>query len=636
MCSDTCNGVESDIQCLRDLKASLTDPNGSLSSWVFDNTTEGFICKFVGIECQYPDESKVHNIRLLNMGLKGRFPLALKNCTSMRVLDLSNNELSGTLPPDIGEIIPYVKILDLSYNNFRGDIPATIVNCNFLNSLSLQNNRLTGQIPWLLGRLHGLSMLNVSDNSLSGEIPPFTALWMPSSFANNAGLCGWSLDACKESALKTSHIKVIIAVTVGPILLVVIVFSAIFLFSFHRISNKKNKEDEELVASKGMKSIEGTKDIKSQRTPRRYCNVHFSIFEKTVPKMRLTNLLKTTQNFSENSIIRSGRAGIMYKAMLLDGSSLAIRRLHDSEYSHKEFMSEMTMLGSLKHRNVVPLLGFCIARNERLLVYKYMPKGTLYQQLHERHMEWPLRLKIAIGVARGLAWLHHQCDPCIIHRKISSKRILLDEDYEPKISKFRSVGLMHPLGTHLSVHVNVKYDDMGLVAPEFTNKVVASRAGDVYSFGVVLLELITGQKPTKVANAPKGFKGNLVEWITYLKNKSLLSHAFDRSLIGKGSDNELLRFLRVAVACIVLDPEERPMMHAVYQHLQSIGKRYHIADEDEIELPQVCIDMDRPDELNVRQQIQEVQQKGLNMQRIVVDIILVLEICNLRKSSFVY
>ncbi|XP_058094043.1 probably inactive leucine-rich repeat receptor-like protein kinase At5g48380 isoform X2 [Magnolia sinica] len=343
-----------------------------------------------------------------------------------------------------------------------------------------------------------------------------------------------------------------------------------------------------------------------EHTARKYCNVHISTFEKTVPKMRLHNLRKATNYFSKNTIIRSGRAGILYKAMLLDGSSLAIMRLRDSQYSDKEFISEMTMLGRLKHRNVVPLLGFCIARKERLLIYKYMPKGTLYQQLHEGYMEWPLRLRIAIGVARGLAWLHHSCDSCIVHCNISSKRILLDEDYEPKISKFRSAALLDPLNTHLSVHANIKSDDMGLVAPEFTSKVVASQAGDVYSFGVVLLELITGEKATKVANAPKGVKGFLVEWIAYLEKNSRLRHAIDRSLIGKGYDDELLRFLRVALACVVFDPEERLTMLVVYRLLRSIG-------------PQVCIDMDGPDELNVRRQIQEIQQNGLNMQRIVVD-----------------
>ncbi|XP_058094359.1 probably inactive leucine-rich repeat receptor-like protein kinase At5g48380 [Magnolia sinica] len=379
------------------------------------------------------------------------------------------------------------------------------------------------------------------------------------------------------------------------------------------------RKEEHVEAIQWVKSTQGTKEIKSEHTTRRYGNVHISTFEGTVPRMRLNNLLKATNNFSKDNIIGSGRAGTVYKAMLLDGSSLAIRRLHDSEYSHKEFMSEMTMLGSLKHRNVVPLLGFCIARNERLLVYKYMPKGTLYQQLHERHMEWPLRLKIAIGVARGLAWLHHQCDPCIIHRKISSKRILLDEDYEPKISKFRSVGLMHPLGTHLSVHVNIKTNDMGFSAPEFGSKVVASRAGDVYSFGGVLLELITGEKLTEAANAPKRLQGNLVEWITELKNAYLLSHAIDRSLMGKGCYNELVQFQRVAVDCIAFDLEERPTMLVVYQLLQSIGKRYHFIDEDEMQRPQICIDVDGPDELNVRQQIQEIQQNGLNLRRIIVD-----------------
>jgi serine/threonine protein kinase len=150
------------------------------------------------------------------------------------------------------------------------------------------------------------------------------------------------------------------------------------------------------------------------------------MFEKSVSKMRLSDLMKATSDFSNNNIIGAGRTGPMYKAVFSEGCFLMVKRLQDSQRLEKEFVSEMNTLGNVKHRNLVPLLGFCVAKKERFLVYKFIENGTLYDKLHPlepeiRNMDWPLRLKIAIGTARGLAWLHHNCNPRIIHRNISSK-----------------------------------------------------------------------------------------------------------------------------------------------------------------------------------------------------------------------
>ena len=148
-----------------------------------------------------------------------------------------------------------------------------------------------------------------------------------------------------------------------------------------------------------------------------------------------------------------------------------VKRLQESQYTEKQFMSEMGTLGTVKHRNLVPLLGFCMAKRERLLVYKNMPNGNLHDQLHHADgvstLDWTTRLKIAIGAAKGLAWLHHSCNPRIIHQNISSKYILLDADFEPKISDFGLARLMKPIDTHLSTFVNEEFGDLGYVAPEY-------------------------------------------------------------------------------------------------------------------------------------------------------------------------
>lgn len=327
------------------------------------------------------------------------------------------------------------------------------------------------------------------------------------------------------------------------------------------------------------------------------------MFENPVSKMKLSDLMKATKEFSKENIIATGRTGTMYRAVLPDGSFLAVKRLQDSQHSESQFTSEMKTLGQVRHRNLVPLLGFCIAKREKLLVYKHTPKGSLYDQLHEEgkdcKMDWPLRLRIGIGAAKGLAYLHHTCNPRILHRNISSKCILLDDDYEPKISDFGLARLMNPLDTHLSTFVNGEFGDIGYVAPEYGSTLVATPKGDVYSFGVVLLELITGERPTQVSTAPDNFRGNLVEWITYLSNNAILQDSIDKSLIGKDNDSELMQFLKVACSCTVSTAKERPTMFEVYQLLRAIGEKYHFSAGDDMMLPPLTTDGETPDELIV-------------------------------------
>ncbi|CAN6554378.1 unnamed protein product [Malus baccata var. baccata] len=573
------SAVESDINCLKSLKATLQDPLGYLnSSWDFNNNTEGFICNFLGIECWHPHESKVLNIKLSDLGLKGPFPHGIANCTSLTGLDLSSNKLSGPLPEDIGRIISFITTLDLSSNSFSGQIPTNITNCSYLNVLKLDSNQFTGNIPLGIGQLGRMKSFSVANNQLSGPVPDFgnNSGITAESYANNAGLCGKLLNPCR-GAQKKSNSVVIVAAGVGgaTFAALVVIFALVFLM--RRVSAKKKEEDPE--GNKWAKSLKKTKAVK------------VSMFEKSLSKMKLSDLMRASNSFCKDNIIGTGRTGTMYKAVLDNGTPLMVKRLQESQHSEKEFLSEMTTLGNIEHRNLVPLLGFCTAKRERLLVYRYMPNGTLHDQLHPadaegaKIMDWPTRLKIGIGAARGLAWLHHNCNPRIIHRNISSKCILLDADFEPRISEFGLARLMNPIDTHLSTFVNGEFGDLGYVAPEYTRTLVATPKGDVYSFGTVLLELVTGERATHISKAPEDFKGNLVEWIMQLSSKSQLLDALDKSLVGKGVNDELFQFLKVASNCVGPIAKERPTMFEVYQLLRAIGEKYHFTVEDEMMMP---------------------------------------------------
>lgn len=251
-----------DVECLKSIKQTLKDPSGSLAdSWDFRNTSEGSICHFSGVDCWNPGENKVLNLRLSNMGLEGEFPSGLANCKSITGVDLSYNNLSGRLPPDISKKIPFVTTLDLSFNLFTDEIPVDISNCSFLNSINLQHNRLNGTIPWKMAILSRLTSLNVADNQLSGTIPPFNFSMPVSSFAGNPGLCGAPLAVCQGPA-KKSKTSVTVCSAVASVIVTLLIVSAVICFCSRRVSvKKKEKEVVENLWAKRLKGVKATKVI---------------------------------------------------------------------------------------------------------------------------------------------------------------------------------------------------------------------------------------------------------------------------------------------------------------------------------------------------------------------------------------
>uniref|UniRef100_K3XSH6 Leucine-rich repeat-containing N-terminal plant-type domain-containing protein n=1 Tax=Setaria italica TaxID=4555 RepID=K3XSH6_SETIT len=195
--SSSCFGSDPDVQCLKTVQESVIDPNGMLkSSWIFENNTAGFICRFTGVECWHPDENRVLSLRLSNLGLQGQFPQGLENCTSMTGLDLSSNNFSGPIPSNIAWQLSSLTFLDLSYNKFSGELPIGISNITYLNTLNLQHNQLSGRIPSQFALLPRLQEFNVADNQLSGAIPPALQRFPSSNFVGNQGLCGPPLHDC--------------------------------------------------------------------------------------------------------------------------------------------------------------------------------------------------------------------------------------------------------------------------------------------------------------------------------------------------------------------------------------------------------------------------------------------------------
>ena len=254
--------TQDDIDCLKSIKDSLEEDafNYLNSSWNFNNNTEGFICGFTGVDCWHPDENKVLNIRLSDMGLKGEFPKGIVKCSSMTGLDLSSNKFYGSIPSNISKLIPFVTSLDLSSNNFSGNISTNLANCSFLNILKLDNNKLTGQIPPELGLLSRLKTFSVSNNLLTGQIPNFQTSFTADNFANNPGLCGKPLDLC-QSTSKGAKTGVIAGAAVAGVT-VAAIGVGISLFYFHKVSVMRKKDDDP-EGNKWAKSLKGAKGIKA-------------------------------------------------------------------------------------------------------------------------------------------------------------------------------------------------------------------------------------------------------------------------------------------------------------------------------------------------------------------------------------
>ncbi|WVZ09642.1 hypothetical protein V8G54_014172 [Vigna mungo] len=308
-------------------------------------------------------------------------------------------------------------------------------------------------------------------------------------------------------------------------------------------------------------------------------------------------LMKATNGFSSQNLLGEGGFGCVYKGHLPDGREIAVKQLKiGGGQGEREFKAEVEIISRIHHRHLVSLVGYCIEDSRRLLVYDYVPNNTLYFHLHGENqpvLEWANRVKIAAGAARGLAYLHEDCNPRIIHRDIKSSNILLDFNYEAKVSDFGLAKLALDANTHITTRVMGTF---GYVAPEYASSGKLTEKSDVYSFGVVLLELITGRKPVDVSQ-PLGDE-SLVEWkdeelmpleiavLPVKKNISvdmarpLLSHAIDTEEFSSLADprleknyieSDLYCMIEVAAACVRHSASKRPRMGQVVRAFDSLG-----------------------------------------------------------------
>lgn len=284
----------------------------------------------------------------------------------------------------------------------------------------------------------------------------------------------------------------------------------------------------------------------------------------------LRDLDFATNRFSAVNVLGEGGYGVVYRGRLINGTEVAVKKLlNNLGQAEKEFRVEVEAIGHVRHKNLVRLLGYCIEGVHRMLVYEYVNNGNLEQWLHgamRQHgtLTWEARMKVILGTAKALAYLHEAIEPKVIHRDIKSSNILIDDEFNAKVSDFGLAKLLDSGESHITTRVMGTF---GYVAPEYANTGLLNEKSDIYSFGVLLLEAVTGRDPVDYGRPAN--EVNLVEWLKMMVGTRRVEEVLDPNLEVKTTTRALKRALLVALRCVDPDSDKRPKMSQVVRMLEA-------------------------------------------------------------------
>ncbi|OWM75848.1 hypothetical protein CDL15_Pgr009492 [Punica granatum] len=524
-------GVNYEVVALMGIKYALEDPHGVLDNW---DETAVDPCSWSMVTCS-PDGLVIS-------------------------LLLQDNDISGLIPPELGRLSK-LRTLDISTNSFTGKIPTELSDLRSLQYLRINNNSLSGEIPPSLANMSQLVVLDLSYNNLSGPVPSLRAHTI--NIAGNQLICAdGAKEECKGTTLmpfsfslnnsqtsrpssrsKTRKIALAFGTTLSCICVIALTFS--FIIWWRRQHNKQ---------------------------------IFFDVNERHYEDISLGNLRKfhfrelqaATGNFSSKNLIGKGGSGNVYKGYLQDGTAVAVKRLRDGDAIGGEiqFQTEVEMISLAVHRNLLRLYGFCMTATERILVYPYMANGSVAFRLKAKPtLDWSTRKRVALGAARGLLYLHEQCDPKIIHRDVKAANILLDEYYEAVVGDFGLAKLLDHRDSHVTTAVR---GTAGHIAPEYLSTGQSSEKTDVFGFGILLLELISGQRAFEFGKAANQ-RGAMLDWVRKIHLEKQIELLVDKDLKDNYDRIELEELVQVALLCTQYLPTHRPKMSEIVRMLVGDG-----------------------------------------------------------------
>lgn len=520
--------------------------------------------------------------------LNGTIPAELSNCTALQILSLDDNALTGSLPTSLG-LLRNISTLSLSSNNLTGSLPSGFSGFSQAQRILLSNNLFYGFVPFGTENLARITALDLSTNFFEGSLPvPFVpgALLDTNCFSNQPNQR--SVDVCRqfytdrdlpyeegqESAPTTSmgtgksnHLVPILVGVLGGLGFIFLVMVIVFFLLRKKKKSTVEQKDPVTVSQQGAPPpISGTISVNL-----------LSLGEN----FSYAQMLQATGEFNQLNLLKAGHSGDLYQGILEGGLAIVVKRIELAKYKKDGYLAELDLFGKASHTRLVPLLGHCFEQeDEKLLVYKYMPGRDLGFALHKKSnentsgdplpsLDWITRLKIAIGAAEGLTYLHNECTPALVHRDIQASSILLDDKFEVRLGSLTeacvAVGESHHgvISRILRRSQTSEHGDAGGAS--------STCAYDVYCFGKVLLELVSGKLGISGSTDPS--TEAWLEWALPFVNgydKEAISKIVDPNLIvDEDLMEEVWAMAIVAKSCLNPKPSKRPLMRYILKALEN-------------------------------------------------------------------